>query len=121
MAVLYVLRRPRFPTIVFIEGRVFRASSSQDLEKVLQRELKADVKIRLLDSDWAWFKAIHGEVMAVAPLIAGLHPITKQALIDLVNGRTNKAEGDPSYERRSLSSRGRDEIFQELLAIMPAN
>ncbi len=119
MAILYVFRRPRFPVIVLVESRVFRARSSSDLEKLLRRELKAGVDIRLLDSDWAWFNALEGEVMAVAPLIAGLHPITKQALIDLVNGRANRAEGTPSYERRSLSSRGREENFQELLAILP--
>ncbi len=119
MAILYILRRPHFPVIVVVEARVFRARSSSDLEKLLLRELKADVNIRLLDSDWNWFNTLDGEVVAVSPLIAGMHSIPKQALIDLVNGRANKAEGAPSYERRSLSSRGREEIFQELLAILP--
>jgi hypothetical protein len=118
MAILYVFRRPRFPVIVLVESRVFRALSSAAIEKLLRRELKTGQEVRLLDSEWAWFKPIEGEVMAISPLIANPHPITKQALVDLVNGRANKVEGAPSYQRRSLSSRSREEVFQELLAIL---
>lgn len=120
MAILYVFRRPRFPVIVFIETRVFSALSSPAVEKLLRREWKAGVGVRLVDSDWAWFKTIEGEVMAFSPLIANLHTLTKQALIDLVNGRANRVEGAPIYLRRSLSSRSREEIFHELLEILPS-
>jgi hypothetical protein len=91
MAILYVLRRPRFPVIVFAEERAFRALSSQELEKLLRRELKADVNVRLLDFEWSWFKSFEKEALAVAPLISSSKPITKETLIDMVNGRANRA------------------------------
>lgn len=46
-------------------------------------------------------------------------PPTKRPLVDLVNGRSNRAPAAPSYELRSLSSHTRDRVFAELLAILP--
>ena len=119
MSILYVLRRPRFPVIVVIGDQVFRAVSSAAVQKLLRRPPEV-TDVRLLDSDWAWFKPISGEVLAIAPSFSDFQPPTKQFLVALVNDRSNKTEASPSYMPRSFSSRSREEIFQELLAILPA-
>jgi hypothetical protein len=62
-----------------------------------------------------------GEVEAIAPSFIDFQPPTKKTAIDLVNGRANKSETPAVYQPRSLSSRSREEIFQELLAILPAS
>lgn len=76
--------------------------------------------VRLLDSHWAWFEVLTGEVEAIAPSFIDFQPPTKQSVITLVNGRANRSETAARYQPRSLSSRSREEIFQELLAILPA-
>jgi hypothetical protein len=119
MAIPYVLRRPRLPVIVVAGDRVFRAISGAAIQKILRGELQSGVEVRLLDSEWAWFEVLTGDVEAIAPSFADFQPPTKQAVIALVNGRTNRVEADPLYQPRSLSSRSREEVFQELLAILP--
>jgi hypothetical protein len=120
MSIRYVLRKPRFPVIVILGERVFRAISSAALQKLLRHELKADADIRILDTDWKWFTVIVGEISAIAPSFADFQAPTKEALIALVHNRANRVEADPTYQRRSLSSRSREEIFQELIGVLPA-
>jgi hypothetical protein len=120
MTIPYILRRPRFPVIVVAGDRAFRALSSAAVQKLLRRELTTGAEIRLLDYDWRWFIVLTGKVCAIAPSIADYQQPTKQEVIDLVNGRANKADGSTSYQRRSLSSRSREEVFQELLAMLPS-
>ena len=119
MVIPYVLRRPRLPVIVVAGDRVFRALSAAATQKILRRELQPSVEVRLLDSEWKWFEVLRGDVEAIAPSFSDFQPPTKQAVITLVNARTNRLETDPVYQPRSLSSRSREEVFQELLAILP--
>jgi hypothetical protein len=121
MAIPYVLRKPRLPVIVIADDRAFRATSTAAIQKLLQRELSLGAEVRLLDSHWAWFEVLTGEVEAIAPSILDYQSPTKQTVLDLVNGRSNKSENAAVYQPRSLSSRSREEIFQELLAILPAS
>ncbi len=118
MSIPYVFRKPRLPVIIVVDDRVFRAISTAAIQKLLKRELKLDAEVRLLDSRWEWFKVMTDEVEAIIPSI--YQSPTKQALITLVNNRANRSETNVAYQPRSLSSRSREEIFQELLAILPA-
>lgn len=120
MAIPYVFRRPRLPVIVVADDRAFRATSTAAIQKVLRRELPTAAKRRLLDSQWNWFDVLTGEVEAIAPSFVDMQPPTKQSVITLVNSRANRSETAAVYLPRSLSSRSREEIFQELLAILPA-
>jgi hypothetical protein len=97
---------------------VFRALSAAATQQFLRRELQPSVEVRLLDSNWKWFDVWRGDTEAIAPSV-DFQPPTKQAVIALVNARTNRLETDPVYQPRSLSSRGRAGVFQELLAILP--
>ncbi len=121
MAIPYVLRKPRLPVIVVADDRAFRATSTAAIQKLLRRELNLGAEVRLLDSQWAWFEVLTGDVEAIAPSFIDFQPPTKQTVLDLVNGRANKSENAAVYQPRSLSSRSREEIFQELLAILPAS
>lgn len=121
MAIPYVFRRPRLPVIVIADGRAFRATSTAAIQKILRRELKTATNVRLLDSQWAWFEVLTGEVEAIAPSFIDSRPPTKQSVIALVNGRANRSDTAAVYQPRSLSSRSREEIFQELLAILPVD
>jgi len=76
------------------------------------------VKARLLDSTWEWFEVLP-DLGAVAPSFFDRLPPTKQSVIALVNGRSNKAAGALLYHPRSLSGRTRGRIFAELLAVLP--
>ncbi len=60
---------------------------------------------------------IEKEVMV--PSFLDGQPPTKQTLIALVNGRSNRAPADPMYDPRSLSNRTRERVFTELLAVLP--
>jgi hypothetical protein len=105
--------------IVVAGERAFRALSSAAVEKLLRRELKAGAGIRLLDSEWRWFEVLATEVCAIAPSFRYHESPTKREIIDLVNGRGKKIDNAPMYRHRSVSSRSREEVFQELLAILP--
>jgi hypothetical protein len=107
--------------IVVADDRVFRATSTAAIQRLLRRELKTAAKARLLDSHWAWFEVLTGEVEAIAPSFVDYQPPTKQFVITLVNDRANRSETDALYQPRSLSSRSRPEVFHELLAILPAD
>ena len=119
MSISYLLRKPRFPVIVTAGSRVFRAISSAALQKLLRRELNASDEIGILDAQWMWFKVVRGEICAIAPSISDFQAPTKEALIALVHNRTNRTAGDPDYRPRSLSSRNREEVFQELFTVLP--
>jgi hypothetical protein len=119
MTIPFVFRKPRLPVIIVAGDRVFRAISAAAIQKLVRRELTAGAKVRLLDSNWAWFEVLTGDVEAIVPSFTHYQPPTKQTLITLVNSRANRAETDPLYEPRSLSSRSREEIYQELLGILP--
>ena len=116
----YVFRPPRFPVILVVGDRAFRVVSTGQLRKLLRRELKSAAgAARLLDSTWEWFTVLPDAVL-IAPSFLDRQPPTKQALIALVNGRSNGAPDAPVYKVRSLSNRTREEVFAELLAILPA-
>lgn len=119
MAIPYILRRPRLPVIVFSDDRAFRAMSSSAIQKLVRRELSVGAEVRLLDSEWAWFDVLGGDEPAIAPSFVDIQPPTKQSIIEMANCRSNSSEADPVYQPRSLSNRSRQEIFQELLAILP--
>jgi hypothetical protein len=88
MPIAYLFRKPRFPVIVIAGDRAFSALSSAAVERLMRRELKAGVEFRLLDSQWAWFSVVAGEVCAIAPSVTDFRPPTKQAVISLANGRS---------------------------------
>jgi hypothetical protein len=119
MPIQYVFRKPRFPVIVTAGDRVFAAPSPARLGKLLARESPADADIRLLDSTWEWFEFVP-DVSAIAPSFVDRSPPTKAEVISLVNDRANRADDAPQYLLRSLSSRSREDIFAELLALLPA-
>lgn len=115
----FVFRQPRFPAIAVVGDRVFQVPSVDQLHTLFGREPRSTGETaRLLDSTWEWFE-LHAEIGAIAPSFVGRHPPTKQALIDLVNSRSNRAGDAPLYEKRALSARTRDAIFAELLALLP--
>jgi hypothetical protein len=104
--------------IVIAGDRVFRSLSSAAVQKLLRRELKAGIELRLLDSAWRWFDVL-ADVGAIAPSFGNHLSPTKQTVITLVNGRSNRSADAPLYEPRSLSSRTREEVFTELIAVLP--
>jgi hypothetical protein len=120
MAIPYVFRRPRLAVIVVAGDRVFRATSSAAVQKLVRRELKPGAEVRLLDSNWDWFDVVTGEVEAIAPSFLDSQPPTKQSIIVLVNSRSNRSGTDAVYQPQSISRHSREEVFQELLAILPA-
>jgi len=115
----FVFRQPRFPVIAVVGDRVFQVPSADKLRRLFDRELgSTGGTARLLDSTWECFE-LHAEIGAIAPSFVDRHPPTKQALIELVNGRSNRAGDAPLYEKRALSARTRDAIFAELLTLLP--
>ena len=116
----YMFRRPQFPVIVVVSDRVFRVLSPVQLRNLLQRELTTpSASARLLDATWEWFEIL-AEEGVIAPSFVDRRSPTKQAVIALVNGRSNRAAGTPVYEARSLANRTRDEVFTELVGLLPA-
>jgi hypothetical protein len=115
----YVFRRPRFPVIIVAGDRVFGSPSTAGVKKVLRREAKPGVKLRLLDATWEWFEVL-ADLDAIAPSLVDRAPPTKRSVVALVNGRSNRAPDAPLYEPRSLSNRTRNHVLAELLAVLPA-
>ena len=105
--------------ILVVGDRALRALSPPELQKLLRRELRSAVNTRLLDSTWEWFEVLP-DIGAIAPSLVDRLPPTKQSVIALVNGRSNRAPGAPLYEVLSLSSRTRQEVFAQLLAVLSA-
>ena len=119
MPIRYAFRKPRFPVIVIAGDRVFAAPSPSGLQKLVEREGRAGSGIRLLDSTWEWFDFVP-DASAITPSFVHRSSPTKQEVISLVNDRANRADDAPKYLRRSLTSRSREDIFAELLALLPA-
>ena len=115
----YMFRRPQFPAIVFVDNRAFRAQVPRMLDELQQRELECfPSTVRLLDSSWGWFDLLIEERVIVPSFLDG-QPPSKKTLVALVNGRSNRAPGDPMYDPRSLSNRNRERVFAELFALLP--
>ena len=116
----YMFRRPQYPVILFVDDRAFRAQAPRQLGRLLQRELECTPRtVRLLDSTWSWFDVLIEEEVIVPSFLHG-QPPSKQTLIGLVNGRSNRALADPMYDARSLSNRSRERVFTELLSVLRA-
>lgn len=94
--------------------------SPAELQKLLRSKLRSATTARLLDSTWEWFEVLP-DIGAIAPSLIDRLPPTKQSVMALVNGRSNRAPGAPLYEVRSFSSRTRGEVFAHLLAVLPAS
>ena len=115
----YMFRRPRFPVILVVDDRAFRAQAPRQLGSLLEREIACTPgTVRLLDSTWSWFDVLIEEEVIVPSFLDG-QPPSKKTLIALVNGRSNRALADPMYDARSLSNRSRERIFTELLTVLP--
>jgi hypothetical protein len=104
--------------IAVIDDRVFRALSTAQLQRLLDRAAESARTVRLLDSTWEWFELM-SEVGVIAPSFLDRLPPTKASLVALVNGRSNRDSGSTEYNPRSLSNRTREEVFAELLAVLP--
>jgi hypothetical protein len=117
MPIRHAFRKPHFPVIVTAGDRVFAAPSPSVLQKLVERERRAGLDIRLLDSTWEWFEFVV-DVSAIAPSFVDHMPPKKQEVISLVNDRANRADDAPVYSLRSLSSRSREDIFAELVALL---
>ena len=113
----FAFRRPQFPAIVVAGDRVFGAISPAALKRLLQRERRPGIHIKLLDPTWEWFE-LSDESDLITPSFLERATPTKRAILALVNGRSNRAPGAPLYEPRSLSNHSREAIFAELLALL---
>lgn len=120
MSFRFLFRKPIFPVIIVAEDRVFRAATESALQSLLNREVGARDDVLLVDARWAWFQ-IYAEQRIVGPSFIRSRPPTKQQLIEVVDGRSNRSEDDPRYRPGSLSSRKREEIFRKLVSILPAD
>ena len=106
--------------ILVVGDRAFRALSPAELQKHQRSTLRSAATARLLDSTWEWFEVLP-DIGAIAPSFVDRLPPTKQSVIALVNGRSNRAPGAPLYDLGSFSSRTRGEVFAHLLAVLPAS
>ncbi len=100
----YLFRRLQFPVLAVVEDRAFRVQAPHRLRRLLQREQDcAQGSFRLLDSSWTWF-VVTIEEEAIIPSLRDIQPPTKQTLIALVNGRVNRAPGEPMYAPRAAKA-----------------
>jgi len=96
---------------------VFAAASPPNLEGLVRRTL-AGAEIKLLDQTWEWFELAADDDLVLPSFLNRLPP-TKRAVVALVNGRSNRTPDAPDYQLRSLSNHTREDIFAELIALLP--
>lgn len=106
--------------ILVADERVFLADSPSAADKLVLREISTANEVRILDSNWLWYQILPQKFIVVIPSVRDYRPPTKNDLIDLVNNRLNRETDSPRYEKRSLSSKSREDIFAALAAILRA-
>ena len=113
----YLFRKPEYPVLCCIEGRVVSATTEERLLQLLsQCPEQSDVPYDVIDvtgEHWAFYP----DTMLLSPLTLRKR-WTKLQLIRLVNTRSNRSTPDePSYSERSLSAKRFERVFHDLVEI----
>jgi hypothetical protein len=116
--VQYLFRKPQFPVICNINGRLVGARSGQDLQKQLDAmELRdGGSHFPLVDSSAEGW-ALVAEYMVVSPIVADKR-WTKRKLIEVFNQSNNAKELGVAYSERGLSAKRFDRIMAEIVHIL---
>ena len=112
-----MFRKPRFPVVLDIEGRLTGARSGRSLLKKLSLlDLKKDTIYDAFDSTgegWGFYP----KHFLLTPLVAKKR-WTKREMIQLFNNRKNKNENDKPYSEKSISAKRLERIVEELVDLL---
>ena len=115
MTIRYILRKPQYPVIADIDGKVIAGLSGTNLINELN-------EIDSFNKDTYDVIDSTGEVWLFSPIQLVISPLsfkkdrTKKELIILVNSRTNKSESERPYSVKSISAKRYETVFNELRA-----
>lgn len=117
MDVKYILRAPKFPIIINLDGHVIAATPQSLPKQLSQFELGVDGSYDVIDQSGEGFGLyVYEDSFAISPLVVK-KKWTKMELIQLYNGRKNKAD-EPAYSEKSLSAKKVDRIISDLSGLL---
>ncbi len=115
--VKYLFRKPRFPVICSIDGRLVAATSDQVLRKQLAAiKLREGSNYPLVDSSAEGWSLV-ADYMVVSPLTIDKR-WTKRKVIEMFNQSDNAKELRMAYSDRGLSAKRFDRILTEIVHIL---
>ncbi len=117
MDIKYVFRKPIFPIIINLDGNVIAATTQNLLKQLSQFELNLNGCYDAIDQSGEGFGLyVYEDSFAISPLVVK-KKWTKLELIQLYNGRKNKAD-EPAYSEKSLSAKKFDRIVSDIAALL---
>lgn len=118
MDVKYILRKPKFPIIINLDGHVIAATPQSLPKQLSQFELGVDGSYDVIDQSGEGFGLyVSGDLLGVSPLVMK-KTWTKLELIRLYNGRKNKTADEPAYSEKSLSAKKVQRIISDIAALL---
>ncbi len=111
----YLLRKPKYPVIVDIEGVLVAAQSARSLfEKLSRLDIVENKSYKSIDrTGEGWIFMVVGGNGVLSPFSFAKQR-TKLDLIRWFNNRKNKLAEEREYSEKSVSSKRRDRIIGEI-------
>jgi len=113
MTLQFLFRKPKFPVIFNIDGKLIVVTSFNDFDKqIINIELKGNKFYEAIDS------TVEGWLLSTEPLV--ISPLTlkkkwtKKELINLYNQSENCKRNNDIYPESSLSNKKLSVIFEEI-------
>jgi hypothetical protein len=115
--ITYVFRRPRFPLICEIDGRLIGAQSAAEFRRRLARlDLSSHKKFTAIDAKGERWMLLP-DMMAVAPEFA-IRPARKIEIIRLFNESHTAKDAGLSYPEHVIGNRRLDIIVHDLVVLI---